>query len=241
MNSIIITKNYKEPPFCEKEILRYAGCKSSDDELLQLLRACIEEVRGKLAYKICYCELPVIIREENCDFDCMTIRSRNLAKNLQGCKKVIVFAATLGVEIDRLIAKYGRISPTKALMFQAIGAERIEALCDAFCEEIQIELCDNEESGKKVNLRPRFSPGYGDLSLEVQKEIFQILDCSKRIGLSLNDSLLMSPSKSVTAFVGVVKSEEMTEQAETTKISNEGLKRNKCTACNKADCEYRGV
>lgn len=227
----VIAKNYKVPPFCEKEMLRYAGCKSSDDELLQLLRACIQEVRGKLTYKVCYRELPVTITEESCDFDCMRIQSKNLAKNLQDCRIAIIFAATLGVEIDRLIAKYGRISPTKALMFQAIGAERIEALCDAFCEDIAKE--------KNMALKPRFSPGYGDLPLEIQKDIFQILDCPKRIGLSLNDSLLMSPSKSVTAFVGIVESQDT--MPDTTNKTGQNHQINKCAACNKTDCEYRGV
>lgn len=227
MNAIVITKNYEEPSFCEKEIIRYAGCKSSDDELLQLLRTCVEEVREKLTYKVCYVELPVAITAETCDFGSLTVQSQNLAKNLQGCKTVVLFAATLGVEIDRLIAKYGRISPSKALFFQAIGAERIEALCDAFCENIAKE--------KNMELKPRFSPGYGDLPLETQKEIFEILNCSKRIGLSLNDSLLMSPSKSVTAFVGLVESENFSNATDETKKSN------KCVACNKADCEYRGV
>lgn len=224
MNSIIITKTYNEPIYCENEILRYAGCKSFDDELLQLLRACIDEVRDKLTYKVCYRELPVSISGDNLDFCCLKTQSQNLAKNLQGCKTVIIFAATLGVEIDRFIAKYGRISPSKALILQAIGAERIEALCDMFCEDMEKE--------KHMVLKPRFSPGYGDLPLEVQKDIFALLDCSKRIGLSLNDSLLMSPSKSVTAFMGI---------SDYTKLMNVTEKRNKCAACNKADCEYRGV
>lgn len=207
---MVSVKNYTEPPICEKEILRYAGCKSSDEELLQLLRVCLEEARTKLSYKVCFMELPVMMDGDICDLGCMKVQSRDLAKSLQGCEKAILFAATIGVEIDRLIAKYGHISPTKAVLFQAIGAERIEALCDAFCEY------------------PRFSPGYGDLPLETQREIFQVLNCSKTIGLSLNDSLLMSPSKSVTAFVGVRSSRE-----EKTKI--------KCAACDKTDCEYRGM
>lgn len=236
---MILTRNYTEPPFCEKEILRYAGCKSSDEELLQLLRACMEEVREKLSYKVCYMELPVVIEDGGCDFGCLTVQSQNLSKNLQGCKTVILFVATVGVEIDRLIAKYGRISPSKALLFQAIGAERIEALCDVFCEEIARE--------KGVALKPRFSPGYGDLPLKIQKDIFQILDCAKKIGVSLNDSLLMSPSKSVTAFAGIVESESITESMnhrktveiqETTDINQ---KKMKCAACNKTDCQYRGV
>lgn len=54
-----------------------------------------------------------------------------------------------------------------------------------------------------VRLKPRFSAGYGDLPLEVQKDIFRVLDCPRKIGLTLNDSLLMSPTKSVTAIVGI--------------------------------------
>ena len=191
---MVITKTYTEPPICKNEILRYAGCKGTTDELLQfLLEECLEEVLPKLSYKICYMELPLEIEEDSCDFGCIKIQSKDLVKNLQGCEKVVLFAATIGVEIDRLILRYGAISPVKAVLFQAIGAERIESLCDLFCEEIEKE---------GVNLHPRFSAGYGDLPLETQKDIFQILSCGKNIGIALNDSLLISPSKSVTAFVG---------------------------------------
>ena len=232
MNLSIITRNYKEPSFCEKEILRYAGCKSSDDELLQLLRACIEEVRDKLTYKVCYRELSITVVDEVCDFGCFSLESKNLAWNLQNCNSVILFAATMGVEMDRLIAKYGRISPSRALLLQAIGAERIEALCDAFCEDIARE--------KKMVTMPRFSPGYGDLPLEAQKEIFKLLDCSKQIGLFLNDSLLMSPSKSVTAFLGLMDVQSVTDGK--ARISDEGQKKmNKCGSCTKRDCAYRGA
>ena len=69
--------------------------------------------------------------------------------------------------------KYGKLSPTKALFFQAIGATMIETLCDEFSQEIKSEL--------SVNLKPRFSPGFGDLELTCQKDIFKILNCSKNI------------------------------------------------------------
>ncbi len=193
----MMIKFYDGIPFCEREILRYAGCTRADDKTEALLNECIKEVQGKVSYKVCYRQLSVSHSEDNCDFELFSLKSKHLAKNLDGCRKAVLFAATIGVEIDRLIAKYGHISPAKALMFQAIGAERIEALCDAFCKDIAKEY--------GVGLRPRFSPGYGDLPLEAQKDIFAILDCGKRIGLFLNDSLLMSPSKSVTAFVGIEK------------------------------------
>ena len=128
----------------------------------------------------------------------MISHSNDLNKNLIGCDRIIVFAATIGIEIDRLISKYGRLSPAKALCFQAIGAERIESLCETFNNDMR-ERCAREGS----QVRPRFSPGYGDFPLEAQKDIFRVLDCYRKIGLSLNDSLLMSPSKSVTALIGI--------------------------------------
>ena len=195
MNTVVLSKTYPQPPFCQKEILRYAGCKQADAELTALLQACLQEAAQTFTYQVCYRELSVHISGDQCDFDAFCLQSRQLAANLKDCERVIVFAATVGVQIDRLIAKYSRLSPAKALLFQAIGAERIEALCNVFCQDIETQY--------KSKLRPRFSPGYGDLALTAQKEIFSLLDCAKRIGLSLNDSLLMSPSKSVTAFVGI--------------------------------------
>jgi hypothetical protein len=76
-------------------------------------------------------------------------------------------------------------------MMQAIGTERIETLCDVFCDGLG-------------QTRLRFRPGYGDLKLAAQQVIFEQLDCARQIGLTLNDSLVMSPSKAVTAIVGLV-------------------------------------
>ena len=195
MSITVLTKTYNNLPFNKKEILRYADCKEITPEIEKLLNECIEEATQSLSYKVCYCVLPVKITGKTIDFGAFNVNSEKLKINLKNCEKAIVFGATLGTEIDRLIMKYGKLSPTKALFFQAIGAERIETLCDKFCDDIKKEL--------NVNLKPRFSPGYGDLDLSCQKDIFKLLDCSKKIGLTLNDSLLMSPTKSVTAFVGI--------------------------------------
>lgn len=219
MNSVVVSRSYEAPALCKKEILRYAGCKNSDSEIISLLESCLKEAGNKFTYKVCYRKLPVKTDGDICDFEAFRLRSSQLAANLKDCMYVIVFAATVGVEIDRLIAKYSRLSPAKALMLQAIGTERIEALCDMFCTDIAREL----HSGQK----PRFSPGYGDLTLLAQKDIFAVLDCEKRIGLTLNDSLLMSPSKSVTAFVGIGGEEKSTP--------------NKCSACKMRNCAFRGA
>lgn len=194
MSNMVLTKIYSAPPINKKEILRYAGCKGTTEEIDNIIEQCISEIADKLTYKVCYRVLDVKINDGCCDFGLFSANSKSLAKNLCGCKNAVLFAATVGIELDRIIAKYNRISPSKALFFQAIGAERVEALCDAFCDDIKAQFgacC------------PRFSPGYADLDLQIQKQVISLLDCSKQVGITLNDSLLMSPSKSVTAFVGI--------------------------------------
>lgn len=221
MNGEVLSKSYPPPPLCRRDMLRYAGCRGeADGETAALLEDCLREAEGKLAYRVCYRELAVTICGDICDFGLFRVESRSLAGNLKGCDTVLLFAATVGVELDRLIARYGRLSPAKALLLQAIGAERIEALCDVFCREMAQE--------RGMALRPRFSPGYGDVPLTAQRQIFAVLDCPGRIGLTLNDSLLMSPSKSVTAFVGLTAGGPTVGGCT-------------CATCEKTDCLYRGA
>ncbi len=130
-----------------------------------------------------------------CDLGVLAVRSRDLAAHLAGCERVILFAATLGAPFDRELQKQSKLSPHRAYALQQQGTREIEAFCDALCRELGVE--------QGVKLRTRFSPGYGDLSLAVQRDVFRVLEPARRIGLCLNDSMVMSPSKSVTAFVGV--------------------------------------
>ncbi len=182
---MIYTKQFDAPPVDRREILRYAGVRGDAPETEAILEECLSEIADKLTYQVCYAEFPLTFKENGIDLGFAETDSRSLRRALEGCKSIILFAATVGIGIDRLIARYASVSPVRSLLFQAIGAERVEALCDAF------------------STLPRFSPGYGDLPLELQRDIFAALDCPRKIGLSLNESMLMSPSKSVTAIIGV--------------------------------------
>lgn len=195
MNTTVLYKTYPQRSLDSNDILRYAGCKSPQGEISALLKQCEQQWNGQAANKVCYARQPFHLKGDICDFGAFQVRSKSLASHLAGCTSVVLFAATIGVGIDRLIAKYASISPSKALLFQAIGAQQIEALCDAFCQDIADEY--------QAECTKRFSPGYGDLPLQTQKDIFAILDCEKKIGLTLTNSLLMSPTKSVTAFIGI--------------------------------------
>ena len=191
------------PLVCRSEILRYAGVRGEAPELSAMLDECLAEALPRLCYKVCYAEVATDIVDDSVDLGFCALPSRTLARALSGCERTVVFAATVGLELDRLIARGGVCSPAKALLLDAIGAERVEALCDALCEQLS-----GVYAARGLVLRPRVSAGYGDIPLSLQRDIFALLQPSGHIGLALNEGGLMSPSKSVTAFVGLAKREE---------------------------------
>ena len=191
----ILTKTCKTPPVDVREVARYAGCRALTPAVEQTVNICLAEVQPALHNTVVYAECPVTVQGGGVDFGAFFVPSTSLIKALDGCKTAVWFAATVGLELDRLITRYGITAPSKALILQSIGAERIESLCDTFVDFL------SSHTGKTV--RPRFSPGYGDCPLSTQYEVFRLLDCPRKIGLSLNQSLLMSPTKSVTAVVGL--------------------------------------
>lgn len=212
-NHVYVKKYYKTEenpdvfPIDEKEVWRYAGYRGGpsleEAQLREVFTKVYEECANAFSYTVCYARLPLTWEGTELVYPFRT-QSKALANFLKGCEEVVLFAATVGQEIDRHILRNEKIAPTKALLCQAYGAERVEALCDAFAGEVEEEMA--AEGLKVIN---RFSPGYGDLSLDVQKDFFRILDISHRLGISLGDSMLMRPSKSVTAILGLKKTTDV--------------------------------
>lgn len=200
MNTVFV-KTYAAPPVDLREVLRYAGVRGESPEMIVLANDCYSEAADALDFRVCYAELAVTrLGERSLDLEFAEVYSTSLAGLLSGCERAVVFAATVGLGFDRLIAKTGAMTPSRALMLDAVGAERIEALCDAFCAELA-----EEYAAQGYMTTRRFSPGYGDVPLALQRDIVRVLDTSRKIGVALNESLLMSPSKSVTAIVGLAK------------------------------------
>ncbi len=127
----------------------------------------------------------------------VTLNSRDLGRNLASCSKVALLAATIGPQVDALIRRHSSLDPVYASILQATGAMYIEELVDLVNSEIK-----KIAAAQGLKTRPRYSPGYGDVPLQVQKDFFRLLPCT-RIGLTLMDTLIMAPEKSVTAFVGL--------------------------------------
>ena len=186
-----------EIPFDEREILRYAMLPSFAPPPEELpLEECLEAAKGAARCRAVWTRYPVIREGKTLDLGFARTNSRGLREHLEGCDEIILFACTAGAEMDRRIARAKLSSPAKALLMHAIGAQQVEGGCDRLCRELAEQFPDKQ-------LTDRFSPGYGDLPLEMQKDVMTALDCGRTVGITLTDSLLMTPSKSVTAIIGM--------------------------------------
>ena len=192
-------RSFELAEYNRREILRYAQCPGCTDEaMLSVMEGCMKECEDASAIsgRVSYTQLPILSLDKKSgqiDLEHVRIVSTSLSANLEGCEEVVVFAATVGPAIDRMIKKYNRLDPVKALFMQAIGAERVETLCNMFCESYPQKL------------RPRFSPGFGDLLLDIQPQVLALTNATKNLSITLDAGFLMSPSKSVTAFAGIEK------------------------------------
>lgn len=207
-----------------KEAVRYLGYGRNevDDRTKCLIEAALSEVEQVASVKEVHHFFSCSVgKEQEILIGTMQIKSENLAKNLKGCHEVAVFGITLGTGVDLLIRKYMVTDMAKAVITQACAAVLLEEACDALQSRIEAEKKQEE-----LWIRPRFSPGYGDFDIRHQADILRMLDTHKKIGLSMTDSYMLTPTKSVTALIGICK-----EKMECHKTG--------CECCEKMDCQYR--
>ncbi len=188
-----------EPNRCE--IIRYMGCRKKDcsAELLLDIENAVKELDTVISPRSVYRKFDIIHNNDgSMDIGNMHILSNNLKKNLKTCASCYLMGATLGIGPDHLIqrSEISRISRT--LLYQAASAAMIEA----YCNEINAKIIDQEKREGRY-CRPRFSPGYGDFDISFQRNISDMLQLPKTTGINLTASLMMMPSKSVTAIIGV--------------------------------------
>ena len=110
-----------------------------------------------------------------------------------GDKDVVFLCGTIGAEFDAWQRRLSVLSAADALLSQEIGLAAVEKVMDELEEGIR-------EQGTGNRLKPRRSPGYGDLPLALSRTILGELDAPRKIGVSITDSDLLVPSKSVTAI-----------------------------------------
>ena len=188
-----------------KEAIRYLGYgrHAVDDHTLALVESCFEELSqaacGRIVYRIFELEFPESGRILLGNLD---IHSKNLYKNL-------------------LLRKYSIGDMARVVTLQACAAAMLEEYLDEWQTALEADM---KKDGYYI--RPRFSPGYGDFDIAHQDMILRMLDTAKKIGLTLTGGNMLTPSKSVTAVIGLSETE--------TSCHIKG-----CEVCQKKDCAYR--
>ena len=207
-----------------KEAVRYLGYGSHaiDDDTLALIGSSFEELERTAGRRIIYRIFDVSFQgETGLKIGTMEVDSRNLRRNLDGCRNVIVLGATLGAGVDMLLRRYSLTDMARVVVLQACAAALLEEYLDECQEELRLE-----QEAQGLYLRPRFSPGYGDFPIECQRDLIRVLDCARSIGLTLTEGCMMAPSKSVTAVIGAGRT--------VIRCHRQG-----CESCEKIDCIYR--
>ncbi len=159
-----------------------------------LIAECENNLRKVLACRYTAVRLAVSYPGgESIDFGYGAFFSHSLYRNLSRCNEVFIFAATLGFGTDRLLGRLSAVSAAEYFI--------TDALASAFAEAAT-EYAEKEIKGA-LKCRPRFSPGYGDCPLSVQSQILSAVNAGRLLNITLSKSQLMSPSKSVTAIMGI--------------------------------------
>ena len=214
------------PQIPEREALRYLGCRGSAPE--DRVRERIEEVIGLLkeaaAPRLVRQRFEIGVSGEEISLSGLMIKSKDLLINLKSCRAVFLTAATLGSGVDRLMTRLSLTSSFDMLLLQALAAACLEEVLDR--EEAAMKAEIKQEG---LTLRPRFSPGYGDLPLGLQPDLIRLTNAGKLIGLSVTDSLMLTPQKSVTAITGLIRGGE-----------DKG-RQSPCQTCEKKDCAVREI
>lgn len=194
----------------KREILRYAGHKGTEisPELDALLDSCISKITSSSVPRFTYAVSEPDFLEKGIFLNGLKLTGNDIYKHLTGAKKCIILACTLGAGFETELSRLQAKSMTEALLFDATGTAFIEAYADKCEKEILLPF---KREGYFSNFR--YSPGYGDLPLTLQKDIINILDTPKKIGLTVTDSDIMIPRKSITAFIGLFDNPKENQKA----------------------------
>ena len=209
-------------PADRREVFRYMGMRydENDTHMQALTDDCEKKLLKAVSPKYLYRVLPVAEAENGVSCGSIFLPGKDIAAHLHGCKQAIMFCATLSAGADLAIRQASAQDVLAGLMTDAIANALVEQLCDT---------AEREMLAQFPELFPtwRFSPGYGDLPLSVQESFLQLLNAAKRLGVTLSESSLLIPTKTVTAIIG---------------LSDKHLPKGKkgCAICNlSASCPYR--
>ena len=181
------------------EALRYLGVGGGAPEALRrqaedMAGALTAALRPRYTYRVCaltHSGDSFLLPEAN-----VVLSGNTAARMLAQCDQAVLLGCTLGPRFDTMLRTEQARDMARAVILDACGSAWVEAGCDEAEKELAARL-----PGRY--LTDRFSPGYGDLPLDLQPAICAALDAQRRLGIHVTESCLMNPSKSVTAIIGL--------------------------------------
>jgi hypothetical protein len=186
----------------KEEVLRYLGYKKQEIEesLDKLINETIEESKDLLLPKFVYGSYKNKLQDNGVLLEGtnLVFQGKDIKEHLKYSNEVVVMAVTVGSKIETKIKFYEKSNLTKALILDACATTAVEEVCDEIEEHIKMEANSNN-----LSITFRYSPGYGDLPLDIQGELISVLKADKTIGLTASAHHLLFPRKSVTAIIGL--------------------------------------
>lgn len=189
----------------KKEVLRYLGYKGQDldENIMELIEECREEIKKVATPRVIYRYKKIDIKEQGVEVldTNLVLTGNDIKLHLKDSRECVLMAVTLGNDIEKRTRLYEKINLTRALILDACATTAVEEVCD------NIENMVKEDAKVRgMNITFRYSPGYGDLPLDIQNSFIRALDAQKLIGLTVSENNLLFPRKSVTAIIGIVNS-----------------------------------
>ena len=182
----------------ENEILRYLGCPPDDENTLALVRPCAAELCKTARPRTLRCAFPITVQEEGVVIgeNALFFPGQDLVRVLTGCSRAVLFCATLGSAVDSLLRKEQLCDMARSVILDSCASTAIEAVCDQVEKAVRADY-------PNAYLSSRYSPGYGDVPISVQRDFLTLLDAPRKIGLCATDTSILTPRKSVTAIIGL--------------------------------------
>ena len=180
------------------EAARYMGIRGvPEDNVAELIRRCEKRVLEVIRPAYVYRETDISFGQNGVTAACMPVpmTGKSIADHLKGCTKAVLLAVTLSAEADKLIRQTAVTDMAESLAVDCLCSAAVEQVCDIAEKEIF--------SGSNYFRTWRFSPGYGDLPLELQRDFLLAVNAQRRIGLTATENSLLLPTKSVTAIIGI--------------------------------------
>ncbi|MDZ7371156.1 MAG: methionine synthase [candidate division KSB1 bacterium] len=145
---------------------------------------------------------------------------RIIGAQLRRSTSVAVFVCTIGPQMERLAAeKMRRGDYLAGYAVDLVASEAVETAMDKIHAYLEAE-----QKSLGLNITNRYSPGYCGWKVDEQHKLFSLLP-KGFCDISLNDSALMTPIKSISGMIGIGK--EVKRQDYT------------CRFCDMKDCIYR--